>query len=123
MKEFDNIEGIYFLGIGGIGMSALARWFLAGGFAVCGYDRTKSPVSAALEEEGCNITYEDDLTTLPALFDEPVERDKVMIVYTPAIPQESALMNFFIEKGYAVYKRSEIPVSYTHLTLPTKRIV
>jgi len=108
MKELDNIEGIFFLGIGGIGMSALARYFLAGRFTVCGYDRTRTPLTAALEEEGCNITYEDKLDTLPALFDEPVERDKVMIVYTPAIPKESVLLNFFTDRGYAIYKRSEI---------------
>ena len=108
MSEFDNIEGIYFLGIGGIGMSALARYFLAGRFTVCGYDRSRTPLTVALEQEGCNITYEDDLATLPALFDEPVERDKVMIIYTPAIPMESTLLNFFRDKGYSIYKRSEI---------------
>lgn len=108
MKEFDNIEGIFFLGIGGIGMSALARYFLAGRFSVCGYDRSRTPLTEALEEEGCNITYDDNLQTLPALFDEPVERDKVMVVYTPAIPKESVLLNFFTDRGYAIYKRSEI---------------
>lgn len=108
MKEFDNIEGIFFLGIGGIGMSALARYFLAGRFTVCGYDRSRTPLTAALEEEGCNITYDDNLETLPALFDEPVERDKVMVVYTPAIPKESVLLNFFTDRGYSIYKRSEI---------------
>ncbi len=108
MKELDNIEGIYFLGIGGIGMSALARYFLADRFTVCGYDRSRTPLTSALEEEGCNITYDDNLETLPALFDEPVERDKVLIIYTPAIPKESVLLNFFTDKGYAIYKRSEI---------------
>jgi UDP-N-acetylmuramate--alanine ligase len=108
MKELDNIEGIFFLGIGGIGMSALARYFLAGRFTVCGYDRSRTPLTSALEEEGCNITYEDKLDTLPALFDEPVERDKVLIIYTPAIPKESLLLNFFTDRGYAIYKRSEI---------------
>jgi len=108
MKELDNIEGIFFLGIGGIGMSALARYFLVGRFTVCGYDRSRTPLTVALEEEGCNITYEDNLDTLPALFDEPVERDKVLIIYTPAIPKESKLLNFFTDRGYAIYKRSEI---------------
>ena len=108
MKELDNIEGIFFLGIGGIGMSALARYFLAGRFTVCGYDRSRTPLTSALEEEGCNIIYEDNLDTLPALFDEPVERDKVLIIYTPAIPKDSLLLNFFTDRGYAIYKRSEI---------------
>jgi len=108
MKELDNIEGIFFLGIGGIGMSALARYFLAGRFTVCGYDRSRTPLTSALEEEGCNIIYEDNLDKLPALFDEPVERDKVLIIYTPAIPKDSLLLNFFTDRGYAIYKRSEI---------------
>jgi UDP-N-acetylmuramate--alanine ligase len=108
MKGLTNIEGIYFLGIGGIGMSALARYFLAGGFCVCGYDRTRSHLTDELEQEGCRITYEDDISSLPPLFDEPSARDRVMVVFTPAIPKESILLNFFRDRGYTLYKRSEI---------------
>jgi len=108
MKEINNIEGIYFIGIGGIGMSALARYFLAGGFTVAGYDRTGSDITASLEEEGCSITYDVDLTTLPVLFDEPSERDRVIVILTPAIPADSVILNFFKEKGYTIYKRSEV---------------
>ena len=71
MRGLTNIEGIYFLGIGGIGMSALARYFLSQGYVVCGYDRTESPLTDTLAEEGCSITYEDSIDSLPVLFSEP----------------------------------------------------
>lgn len=108
MRGLTNIEGIYFLGIGGIGMSALARWFLAEGYIVCGYDRTESPLTETLEEEGCSIAWEDSIDSLPVLFSEPSENDRVLIVYTPAIPKDSILLNFFMSNGYTIYKRAEI---------------
>jgi len=108
MRGLTNIEGLYFLGIGGIGMSALARYFLAGGYCVCGYDRTDSPLTDLLEEEGCHIVYEDNVDALPTLFSDPTERDRVMVVYTPAIPKDNILLNFFINNGYTLYKRAEI---------------
>ncbi len=108
MRGLTNIEGIYFLGIGGIGMSALARYFLAAGYCVCGYDRTGSPLTEVLEEEGCHISYDDDLDALPALFSDPAERDRVMVVYTPAIPKNSIILNYFINNGYIIYKRAEV---------------
>ncbi len=108
MRGLTNIEGLYFLGIGGIGMSALARYFLAGGYCVCGYDRTDSPLTDALENEGCQITYDDNTDALPTLFADPAERDRVMVVYTPAIPKDSAILNYFTNNGYTIYKRAEI---------------
>lgn len=108
MRGLTNIEGLYFLGIGGIGMSALARYFLAGGYCVCGYDRTDSPLTDLLAEEGCHIVYEDNVDALPTLFSDPTERDRVMVVYTPAIPKDNILLNFFINNGYTLYKRAEI---------------
>ncbi len=108
MKEFNNIEGIFFLGIGGIGMSALARCFLSGGFTIAGYDRTNSHITSGLESEGCRIIYNDDPSELPVLFDEPIERDRVIVILTPAIPHDSRILNFFTEKGYTIYKRSEV---------------
>ena len=108
MMDFTNIEGIYFLGIGGIGMSALARYFRAGGYIVAGYDRTDSPLTQALQGEGCRITYDDAISALPPLFDDPSQRDRVMIVYTPAIPKENIILNFFRDKGYSMHKRAEI---------------
>lgn len=108
MRGLTNTEGIYFVGIGGIGMSALARYFLAGGYEVCGYDRTETTLTEALSEEGCNIIYDDDVNSLPTLFADPGGREKVLIVYTPAIPKESILLNFFKDNGYTIYKRAEI---------------
>ncbi|MCU0459828.1 MAG: UDP-N-acetylmuramate--L-alanine ligase [Bacteroidales bacterium] len=108
MRGLTNIEGIYFLGIGGIGMSALARYFLSQGYIVCGYDRTRSPLTTKLEDERCSITYEDTIDSLPVLFSKPEENDKVLIVYTPAIPKDNILLNFFRDNGYAIYKRAEI---------------
>ncbi|MEZ5021454.1 MAG: UDP-N-acetylmuramate--L-alanine ligase [Bacteroidales bacterium] len=108
MRGLTNIEGIYFLGIGGIGMSALARYFLSQGYIICGYDRTQSLLTDRLEEEGCSITYEDNIDSLPVLFSEPSENYRVLIVYTPAIPKDNVLLNFFTNNGYTIYKRAEI---------------
>ncbi|MCB9028592.1 MAG: UDP-N-acetylmuramate--L-alanine ligase [Bacteroidales bacterium] len=108
MRGLTNIEGIYFLGIGGIGMSALARYFLSQGFVVCGYDRTRSPLTETLVDEGCAVTYEDSIDSLPVLFSVPAENHKVLIVYTPAIPKDNVLLNFFRGNGYSIYKRAEI---------------
>ena len=108
MRGLTNIEGIYFLGIGGIGMSNLARYFLSEGFVICGYDRTATALTERLEEEGCSIVYDDDPDALPALFSDPEERDRVLIVYTPAIPKESPILNYFRDNGYDIHKRAEI---------------
>ena len=89
-------------------MSALARYFLSQGYIVCGYDRTESPLTDTLAEEGCTITYDDNIDSLPVLFSEPSENDRVIIVYTPAIPKDSILLNFFRDNGYTIYKRAEI---------------
>lgn len=89
-------------------MSALARYFLSEGFAVSGYDRTSTALTERLEEEGCTIVYEDDTDALSTLFSDPTERNRVLIVYTPAIPKESLLLKYFTDNGYDIYKRSEI---------------
>jgi UDP-N-acetylmuramate--alanine ligase len=108
MIDAKNIEGIYFIGIGGIGMSALARYFLAGGFAVCGYDRSESLITAELSEEGCNISFEDDLDSLPVIFRDPLKKDKTLIIFTPAIPAGNNIISFFRSNNYKMFKRSEI---------------
>jgi UDP-N-acetylmuramate--alanine ligase len=108
MRGLTNIEGMYFIGIGGIGMSALARYFLSEGYVVCGYDRSESPLTNALEDEGCSIVYDDNVDSLPALFDDPNDRNRVLVIYTPAIPKDNVILRYFIDNGYAIYKRSEI---------------
>jgi UDP-N-acetylmuramate--alanine ligase len=97
----------YFLGIGGIGMSALARFFHQKGHIVLGYDKTSTPLTQQLEMEGMDITYEDDLLNMPSLLrNTPTE--KVWVCYTPAIPQDSILKNWFQDHEFPMMKRSEL---------------
>lgn len=108
MIDFKNIEGIYFVGIGGIGMSALAHYFAGGGYAVSGYDRTESVITISLADSGCSVIYEDDTALLPDLFGDVRNTGKVIVVYTPAIPDENKIISFFRKNNYPIYKRSEI---------------
>jgi len=108
MIDFRNMEGVCLVGIGGIGMSAIARWFIAGGFDVSGYDRTESSITNALEAEGCHITFTDDIFTLPVIFSDFTVRDKVLVIYTPAIPAENTILSWFRDNGYPLYKRADI---------------
>jgi len=108
MIEFKNTEGIYFVGIGGIGMSALALYFAEGGYKIGGYDRSETRITHSLIENGCEITYKDDISVLPELFKNISYKNRVIIVYTPAIPAESKILSFFRSNGYLIYKRSEI---------------
>ncbi len=108
MIEFRNTEGLYFVGIGGIGMSALALYFARGGFTIAGYDRSETGITHSLIESGCSISYEDDITGLPDLFSNISNRNRVIVVYTPAIPDDNNILSFFRKNGYRLYKRSEI---------------
>ena len=91
MIKLDHIERFYFLGIGGIGMSALARYFAAKSYEVAGYDRNRSEICVSLENASCQISYEDSLATLPMSF---TSRKNTLVVYTPAIPTtNSASLN------------------------------
>ncbi len=91
----------YFIGIGGIGMSAIARYFKHRGFAVSGYDKTPSALTHALEQEGIAVHYEDDVTAIP----QDVEH--TFVIYTPAIPDELGELQFVRSHGYALVKRSK----------------
>lgn len=108
MIKFSDIEGICFVGIGGIGMSALALYFRKGGFDISGYDRSSSAITGSLTDEGCSIVFDDDPGQLPALYTDINKKEKVIVVYTPAIPAESRILGFFSDNGYRLYKRSEI---------------
>ena len=96
---------VYFLGIGGIGMSALARYYKHAGAQVAGYDRTPSPLTAELEQEGMDIHYEDDSTLIPPAFTAAPE--KTLVIYTPALPAEHREWNYFKENNYTLIKRSK----------------
>lgn len=102
---FKGINKVYFLGIGGIGMSALARWFRHEGYPVAGYDKTPSPLTEELEKEGMLISFVDSAADVP--FDFTTDPDEVLVVWTPAIPRDSVLLNFF-EAHYQMKKRSEV---------------
>ncbi len=102
--QLSNYDTIYFLGIGGIGMSALARWFNRQGMFVAGYDRTATVLTQTLEKEGIDIHFEDDIALIP----EKVTGSKTLIVYTPAIPKDHKEFNYLKDKGYPILKRSEV---------------
>ena len=98
-------KNIYFMGIGGIGMSALARYFLHEGRQVAGYDRTETTLTRALQMEGAEVTYEDAVGHIPAPFRDP---EHTMVVYTPAVPSDHPQMQFFREGGFLMEKRSQM---------------
>ena len=97
------IDTYYFLGIGGIGMSALARYFAAQGFRVMGYDRTPSLLTESLEEEGIAVQYDDSLDRV-----EQLEQTKTIVVRTPAVPEDMALYVWLREQGFTILKRAEV---------------
>ena len=98
-------RSVYFLGIGGIGMSALARYFLHEGYRVAGYDRTRTALTDALTAEGAAIHYEDDVQSIPAEFLDPA---RTVVVYTPAVPQDHGEYTYFREHGFRIEKRSQM---------------
>ncbi|WP_405200506.1 UDP-N-acetylmuramate--L-alanine ligase [Christiangramia sp. LLG6405-1] len=106
MTNLDHIEHFYFIGIGGIGMSALARYFQAKGAKVCGYDRTPSKLTAELEKEGIFISYTDEVEAIPQNILEDVENS--LVVYTPAVPKDHKQFGYFQQEGFQVVKRSEL---------------
>ncbi len=94
------------MGIGGIGMSALARYFHTQDYIVSGYDKTPSPLTYKLNDEGIIVSFEDDVVNLPSVYID--QKDKVLVVYTPAIPTDNILFNYFKNEGYTLAKRAEI---------------
>lgn len=102
----DQIKRVYLIGIGGIGMSALARYFHASGCTVYGYDRTETELTTALVDEGIAVIYEDNVNLIPAEFAQPSVES--LIIFTPAIPKDLKIKNLFVDRGFTVYKRSEV---------------
>jgi UDP-N-acetylmuramate--alanine ligase len=100
VHKLNTIKNIYFIGVGGIGMSALARYFVSKGCTVSGYDKTKTILTEALSELGINIHYEDNTGLIDTKAD--------VVVYTPAIPASHTELNYFRDNGYEVVKRSDI---------------
>lgn len=104
--ELNNIKQVYLVGIGGIGMSGLARYFHKRGCLVSGYDRTPTVLTESLQAEGIGITFTDSESSIAAAFGE--NSSSVLIIYTPAIPKDSVILNYFRERGFVLKKRSEV---------------
>ena len=102
--NMETMQSVYFLGAGGIGMSALIRYFLSHGKRVAGYDRTPSELTARLVEEGAVIHYEEDVNQIPEWCRDAAT---TLIVYTPAIPNEHAELNYFRTNGFEIHKRAQ----------------
>lgn len=103
--NIETIQSVYFVGAGGIGMSALIRYFLSLGKRVAGYDRTPSELTARLVEEGTVIHYEEDVNQIPEWCRDAAT---TLIVYTPAIPNEHAELNYFRTNGFEIHKRAQV---------------
>lgn len=101
----DKIRHVYFVGIGGIGMSALARYFRQKGYEVAGYDRTLSVLTAHLQKEGIAVNDRDEEGQIPASYRNP---DDTLVVYTPAVPADCRQLDWFRKAGFSLYKRSEV---------------
>ena len=112
-SHIDNFKHIYFIGIGGIGMSNLARYFLANKKKVAGYDRTPTKLSKELEEEGAIIHYEDNIQLIPSDF---LNLENTLIVYTPAVPSTHSELVYFKEKGFTIMKRAQVLGEITKLS-------
>ncbi|WP_372776303.1 UDP-N-acetylmuramate--L-alanine ligase [Mangrovibacterium sp.] len=104
MKGFSNIEQVYFLGIGGIGMSALARWFKHAGFDVSGYDRTESALTRELVDEGMAVHYSDE----PEMIASTLVKNKCLVVITPAVPADMGEKLYLEGNGFNIKKRSQV---------------
>ena len=103
--ELKNIQSIYFLGAGGIGMSALVRYFLAEGKKVAGYDRTACALTDKLIEEGADIHFEENPELIPDAFRD---KETTLVIYTPAIPKEHKEWEYFRTNGFEIKKRAEV---------------
>ncbi len=99
------MKAVYFIGIGGIGMSAIARYFLNQGITVGGYDRTPSSLTRALEAEGAQIHYTDDISLIPTPCRDKAE---TLVIYTPAIPTDHSELQYFRSNGYDLQKRAQV---------------
>ena len=104
--NLDAIKQVYLIGIGGIGMSGLARYFKHLGCEVNGYDRTETELTKTLVKEGIAISYQDDINTIDAIFHVPTA--ETLVIFTPAIPKDSKIKAFLESQGHILYKRSQV---------------
>ena len=109
--DINTIKAVYFVGAGGIGMSALIRYFLANGKKVAGYDKTPSKLTEQLNKEGAEIHYEDNVNLIPNSYKDPKE---TLVVYTPAVPDTHTELCYFRVQGFKVMKRARVLGEITH---------
>lgn len=106
--NISNIRSIYFIGIGGVGMSAIAQYFLLKGVQVFGYDKTETTFTKQLVKEGINIQYQDDINSIPKEID--------VVIYTPAIPSNNNILQYYKTNNYTLVKRSDVLQTITDNT-------
>jgi UDP-N-acetylmuramate--alanine ligase len=109
-----NIKAVYLIGIGGIGMSALARYFNKSGIYTAGYDKTPSSLTNLLVEEGINIHFDDNIRLIPSRVSN-VNKNELLLIYTPAIPPDNSELNYFKNLGHMIYKRAEVLGALTNM--------
>lgn len=109
--DVNTLKSVYFIGAGGIGMSALVRYFLSKGKKVGGYDRTPSELTEKLIEEGAAIHYEESTELITDAFRDPAT---TLVVYTPAVPDTHKEFTYFRENGFEIHKRSQVLGMLTH---------
>ncbi|WP_179318072.1 UDP-N-acetylmuramate--L-alanine ligase [Winogradskyella helgolandensis] len=112
--NFNNLNNVYFIGIGGIGMSAIARYFVANGMHVAGYDKTPTDITNSLEDLGVEIHFEDNIEKVSSLFLNP---ENTLVVYTPAIPKGHSEFDYFKANNFNVLKRSSVLGEITKQTI------
>lgn len=112
-KGLEWASNIYFIGIGGIGMSAIARYFVVNGKNVAGYDKVSSPITSELQKMGVEIHFEDAVKNITDSF---LDKEETVVVYTPAIPKNHSELNYFKENNFTILKRAEILGKITEST-------
>ena len=109
--NIETIKSVYFVGAGGIGMSALVRYFLFKGKVVAGYDRTPTPLTETLISEGAQIHYEENVDLIP---EACKDKESTLVVFTPAVPQEHEELVYFRNNGFEIQKRAQVLGTITH---------
>ena len=105
MKGLNKINNVFFVGIGGIGMSAIARYFVSIGKNVAGYDKTPTDITNALLELGVDITFQEEVSNIPKEF---LNNENTLVVYTPAIPKNHKQLVYFQNNNFEVLKRAKV---------------
>jgi UDP-N-acetylmuramate--alanine ligase len=106
--NLEAVKYVYLLGAGGIGMSALGRYFLRRGIPVAGYDRTSVSFTDQLQKEGMQLVFDDNAALIPTDMLTPEIKEHVLVIYTPAVPKDNLILNALINKGFKLYKRAEV---------------